>query len=64
MQSRVDAEFVAETERYHFRFTCEACAHFDVARRACGEGYPTDPHRRIELRRVEHLEFCKSFELR
>ena len=64
MQSRVDDKLISEAERYAFRFTCEACTHFDPERVACGEGFPTEPHHRIDLDLVKSLAFCKSFELR
>jgi hypothetical protein len=63
MQTRVDLRFVSEAERYAFRFTCEACAHFDAVRLSCGEGFPNDAHRSVDLGRAASLEFCKSFEL-
>jgi hypothetical protein len=64
MRSQVDDELIFEAERYAFRFTCESCSHFDPERLACGEGYPTQPHRGVDLGRVGSLEFCKAFELR
>jgi hypothetical protein len=63
MQSRVDDKLISESERYAFRYGCESCSHFDPERLTCGEGYPTQPHRGIDLGRIESLEFCKAFEL-
>ena len=64
MRSQVDDKLILEAERYAFRFTCEACTHFDPERLLCGEGFPTEPHQGIDLDRVKSLEFCKAFELR
>jgi hypothetical protein len=63
MRSQVDDKLIREAERYAFRFCCEACSHFDAERVMCGEGYPTQPHHRIDLNLVKSLEFCKAFEL-
>lgn len=63
MRTRVDTVLVREAERYKLRFTCEDCSNFDAERLACGNGYPTAPHRAVDLRSVQSLEFCKDFEL-
>ena len=61
--SRVDAQLRGEAERFALRFGCESCAHFAPESRACGNGYPTQPHLGVDLSRVELLLFCKEFEL-
>jgi hypothetical protein len=59
----IDARLRDEADRYALRFRCEECAHFAPERGACGNGYPTEPHRGVELDRRASLEFCKEFEL-
>jgi len=61
--SRVDQRLRDEAARFRLRFTCEACAHFAPESQRCGNGYPTAPHRDIDLAHVEALEFCKEFEV-
>jgi hypothetical protein len=63
MQTPVDDQLQREAEQYRFRFTCEACAHFDAGAVRCGHGYPTEPHHAVDLSRRFVLEFCKEFEL-
>lgn len=63
MITPVDERLRREAERFALRFCCEDCAHFAPERRACGNGYPTEPHRAVELRARTALEFCKEFEL-
>ncbi len=59
-----DARFLRERAALALRFTCEACAHFDPARGACGNGYPTDEHRRARYDDARALlVFCKEWEL-
>jgi hypothetical protein len=62
VQTPVDERLRAEAKRYRLQFTCEACAHFD-GNEACSHGYPTQPHRAINLAESSQLEFCKEFEL-
>jgi hypothetical protein len=59
----VDERLVREAERFGLRFRCEECAHFSPEQGSCGNGYPTEPHRAVELARRTSLEFCKEFEL-
>jgi hypothetical protein len=59
----VDARLRDEAARYALRFRCEECAHFAPEHAACGNGYPTEPHRGVQLDRRISLEFCKEFEL-
>jgi hypothetical protein len=59
----VDERLRREAERFSLRFRCEECAHFSPERQRCGNGYPTEPHRGVELSRRLSLEFCKEFEL-
>jgi hypothetical protein len=61
--SRVDQQLREEAARFRLRFGCESCAHFAPEAQSCGNGYPTTPHRGIDLSRVEALEFCKDFEI-
>jgi len=63
VRTLVDPRLREEAVRFELRFTCEECVHFAVERRACANGYPTQPHLEIDLQRVESLEFCKEFEL-
>ncbi|HEX9295799.1 MAG TPA: hypothetical protein VF881_08185 [Polyangiaceae bacterium] len=64
MISRVDPQFVLEVERFALRCTCESCGAFDPEGENCAYGYPTEPHRRLELVQAEQFTFCKAFELR
>lgn len=61
--SRVDSRLREEAARFALRFGCESCAHFAPETSACGNGYPTEPHRGIDLSRVASLAFCKEFEV-
>ena len=63
MITHVDHRLRTEARRYALRFGCEACAAFDPERPSCAYGYPTEPHRAIELDDVVELAFCKAFEL-
>jgi hypothetical protein len=62
MKTPVDALLADEAARFHLRFACDDCAHFDAERpRTCAHGWP------ISLRRSalegEFVSFCKEFEL-
>ena len=61
--SKVDERLRHEAARYGLRFGCESCVHFAPETQSCGNGYPTAPHRGIDLERCESLEFCKDFEV-
>lgn len=61
--SRVDEQFRHEARSFALRFGCESCVHFAPETLRCGNGYPTEPHRAIDLGRAESLEFCKEFEV-
>lgn len=61
--SRVDEQLRLEALRFGLRFCCESCVHFAPETARCGNGYPTAPHRSIDLARAESLEFCKEFEV-
>jgi hypothetical protein len=63
MLTSVDERLRKEAEHFALRFGCEDCAHFSPEQRACGNGYPTEPHRGVELQARTVLEFCKEFEL-
>jgi hypothetical protein len=57
-------EFDEEALRFAFRFTCEACAHFDHRTERCRHDYPSEMHRaRFYADREADLLFCKEFEL-
>lgn len=61
--SRVDERLREEAARFQLRFGCESCAHFAPDTQACGNGYPTAPHRGVDLAHAASLEFCKAFEV-
>jgi hypothetical protein len=61
--SLVDERLRGEARRFELRFGCQDCVHFAPETRACGNGYPTEPHLAIDLARVQSLEFCKDFEV-
>lgn len=63
MKTPVDERLSNESEAFALRFRCEDCAHFDVERGRCGNGYPVEPHRARPLAGLATLEFCKEFEL-
>lgn len=63
MKTPVDERLSAEVKHYALRFQCEDCAHFEVERGRCGNGYPAEPHRARPLEGLSSLEFCKEFEL-
>jgi hypothetical protein len=63
MRTLVDDTLRHEAARYHFRFGCEHCAHFEPERRVCSEGFPNAPHLEVDMAVILVLEFCKSFEL-
>ncbi len=63
MRTKIDAQLRYEAATLALRFGCESCAHFDPERGRCGNGYPNEAHRGIDLGAVESLEFCKEFEL-
>jgi hypothetical protein len=63
MITAVDERLRREAERFALRFSCEHCAHFDVARQRCANGYPTEAHRGVDLGSRTELVFCKEFEL-
>ncbi len=57
--------FLAEIERYGFRYRCDACAHLHVSSNECSLGYPnhylTGPQ--VAIQADGNLTFCKYFEL-
>jgi hypothetical protein len=61
--SVVAPQLRVEAARFRLLFGCESCAHFAPEAQKCGNGYPTAPHRGIDLSRVDALEFCKEFEV-
>jgi len=63
VKSRVGPELLREAERFRFRFTCEACAHFAPDTERCAHEYPNEAHHRVDLDNREVIEFCKEFEL-
>ena len=71
MKTRVDQRFQDEARAASLRFRCDDCAHFDPARslvpgdseKGCAHGYPTGPHRPVDLAVGAVVVFCKEFEL-
>jgi len=63
VRTEIDERLRREAAEYRLRFTCEDCAHFVEAERACAHGYPAEPHRALDLATRSSLEFCKEFEL-
>jgi hypothetical protein len=63
MRTLVDQSLRDEADRYRLRFTCGNCANYDAERRSCVFEYPIESHEHVDLERVTHLYFCKSFEL-
>jgi hypothetical protein len=62
MKTLVDDRLRDEARAFGLRFACEDCAHFEPERERCGNGYPTEPHARVDLAARRQLEFCKEFE--
>ena len=63
VKSVVDEQLRGEAREFSLRFTCDSCQNFDPDALACGNGYPTEPHRSVDLACVQELLFCKEFEL-
>lgn len=63
MRTKVDDRLRDEARRLVLHFTCESCASFDDRAVGCAYGYPTEPHRGVDLDAAEEILFCKSFEL-
>ncbi|HNS98558.1 MAG TPA: hypothetical protein PKL73_16515 [Polyangiaceae bacterium] len=61
MIQSVDERLRREAKLYRFRFTCECCAWFDGEN--CSHTYPNEDHKKIDLDQVDHVVFCKEFEL-
>jgi hypothetical protein len=61
--SRVDAALRFESQQFGLRFGCEDCAYHDAETGRCGNGYPNEPHRDVDLERAASVVFCKEFEL-
>lgn len=59
----VDDRLREEAARFRLLFTCERCVEFDAASDRCTLGYPSEPHKRVDLARAESVTFCKHFEL-
>lgn len=59
MRTVVDARLREEAERFHFRFRCEDCVHFNGSE--CAHGYPTEEHRRTLDEAF--IVFCKELEI-
>jgi hypothetical protein len=64
MRSVVDDRLRRESAQFALRFTCESCVHFAPEARNCVNGFPTDPHRDVDLGSCREVIFCKLFELR
>jgi hypothetical protein len=63
VKSAVDEQLRREVSKFVLRYTCDSCAHFDPEVGACGNGFPTAPHRDVDLARDREIVFCKLFEL-
>jgi hypothetical protein len=66
VKQRCSPRFVAERAHFALRFTCEHCSHYQVERKACTHGYPTDAHRSERYEQIAdetELVFCKDFDL-
>jgi hypothetical protein len=63
VQSRIDARLRQEQRRFHLRFACPDCAHFDPDEFGCANGYPNSEHHSSDLSQRRVLSFCKGFEL-
>ncbi len=63
MIHRVDERLRAEARRYRLVFTCERCLEFDAEGDRCSLGYPSEPHKRVDLEAAAEVTFCKHFEL-
>jgi hypothetical protein len=61
----MNPRFRDEAERYRLVFTCEQCGNWSPEEEACTILYPTEPHRRSTVDKLqdgERLYFCKMFE--
>jgi hypothetical protein len=63
MRTPIDEQLLEETSRYALKYTCEACAHFNVVDGSCSLGYPNGGHRLVPLQLGKKLTFCKEFTL-
>ncbi|HEX9622093.1 MAG TPA: hypothetical protein VF989_18230 [Polyangiaceae bacterium] len=63
MITRVTPELVRDARRYAFRYGCESCAHYEIERSECSNGYPNAAHRERSLGERGTVVFCKLFEL-
>ncbi len=63
MHTPVDSRLREEAERYRLRFRCEECVQYAPTVQGCANGYPTEPHRAVDLRLERQILFCKDFEL-
>jgi hypothetical protein len=61
VRTQVDDRLRAEAARFHFRFACEDCVHFDDRTPRCSFAYPLAPRR--DALSDSHLELCKDFDL-
>ena len=63
MISRVDDRLRRQIREFRLQFACEQCVHFDEQQLVCSHGYPTEPHRLVDLGSAKELCFCKEFDL-
>ena len=63
MIQKVDDRLRHEAQKLRFVFTCNDCSAFDPAALACAYGFPTEPHRNVDLDLADEDAFCKTFEL-
>ena len=59
----VDDRLRREAREHALRFGCEHCHAFDSDAVACAYGYPTEPHRGVNLEEARELVPCKAFEV-
>jgi hypothetical protein len=66
VKTRADVRLREEAARFAFRFACDDCVHFDLARARCAHGYPAAPRQDALATSAspdDELAFCKEFEL-
>jgi len=62
VQSKRDAQFEVERQRYGLQFTCETCMWYGAAGE-CVQGYPNREHSQSFYEDVlQPLLFCKGYE--
>lgn len=65
MEVPQDEGFREQRRAFSFRFTCDACVHFDDRAEACSLEYPPGRHLAVYYENpAVDLCFCKEFDLR